>query len=255
MAGTILRNTCYMFFIPGNWQKIDVFQIETFCFSNIFQCQLTWVPTYAGMKHYNGYKTNLTIFVSIFICFITYNLIAFFGLMTFGSNGIKQDLMSNYDAKDIIALIGIILLIAKTVTIYPLMLFCGRVAVEDFLIKLFKLEHNSSSELFRRTTIVTVWFFSTIVVAILIPNLSTAIKILGSMASLFVFIFPGICCISMVLYKDPNLYFNKNKMYIILASFLIILGVFILSLTIAQVIQEDFFSPNLTKEKIQLCSY
>ena len=43
----------------------------------------------------------------------------------------------------------------------------------------------------RRAWIATVWFLLTILFAIFLPNIGVVIKLLGSLAAVFVFIFPG----------------------------------------------------------------
>lgn len=43
----------------------------------------------------------------------------------------------------------------------------------------------------RRLLIVSLWFFSTLVGAIFLPNISIAIHYLGALAASFIFIFPG----------------------------------------------------------------
>lgn len=195
-----------------------------------------------------SYQMVFTIVISIVICYLSYTLIAIFGLITFGSERIENDLMSNYDANSIIVLIGIIILIAKTITVYPLLLFCGRVAVDDFLTSIahqvWRRESRGTGvdwELFRRSLIALVWVFSTVLIAVYVPNITIAIEFLGSFATLFVFIFPGICFLIAILIKDKNLYLLKDKIYISIASLYIVLGVFILGLTITQTIEKNLF--------------
>ena len=43
----------------------------------------------------------------------------------------------------------------------------------------------------RRILIVCLWFFSTLVGAVFLPNISVAIHYLGALAASFIFIFPG----------------------------------------------------------------
>ncbi len=212
------------------------------------KCQLSWVPTYAGMKHRIGsIKITLTVIISILICYVSYTITAIFGLITFGSNDIENDLMLNYDANDGFVFAGILIMIAKTITVYPLLLFCGRVAVEDYLQiisqifpNILRLCDNSSNYvILRRVLIVLIWVFSTVVIAIYVPNITIAIEFLGTFATLFVFIFPGICFSSAILCKDKNLYLLKDRIYIFIASLYITLGVFIFGLTLTQSIRKN----------------
>ncbi|CAG2109363.1 unnamed protein product, partial [Medioppia subpectinata] len=221
---------------PNTWT--EVFYITpVLCFAyqvrfialliNTLFCQLSWIPTYSGMRHRSSsIKITLTIIISILICYLSYTLTAIFGLITFGSDYIENDLMSNYDANHLFVLFAIIILIAKTITVYPLLLFCGRIAVEDFMQKLSEMfctnlafcDNSSRFEPLRRALIVLIWIITTIIIAIYIPNITIAIEFLGSGAILFIFIFPGLCFLNAVLIKDK------------------ILGVFILGLTLTQTI-------------------
>ena len=43
----------------------------------------------------------------------------------------------------------------------------------------------------RRVTIATIWFILTLILAILSPDIGSVIDILGSLAAVFIFVFPG----------------------------------------------------------------
>ena len=45
----------------------------------------------------------------------------------------------------------------------------------------------------RRILIATPWFATSLAFAIFIPNIGEVIRFLGSLAAVFIFIFPGIC--------------------------------------------------------------
>lgn len=206
------------------------------------------------MKHRIGSsKITLTIIISVLICFLSYTTIAVLGIITFGSNEIAGDLMENYNALDPVVLAGIIILLAKTITIYPLILFCGRLAVEDFYYRILGFEENASHEIYSRIIIVLIWVLTTIAAAIFIPTISVAIDFLGSFTVLFVFIFPGMCFLSSILYKDPYIYLRKDKIYLFLASLYIVLGIFIFGLTFTQTMRKDFINDNGSNERVQLC--
>lgn len=46
--------------------------------------------------------------------------------------------------------------------------------------------------------ITTVWFFTTLLLSIYTPDISVVLELLGSLASINVFIFPGACLVSIV---------------------------------------------------------
>jgi len=83
----------------------------------------------------------------------------------------------------------------KTYTSYPLNLFCARTAIEGLWIEVFKLNNDQiiNSERIRRVIIVTVWFVSTLLIAIFLPNITVVINYLGALAGAFMFLFPGKC--------------------------------------------------------------
>jgi cell division protein FtsW (lipid II flippase) len=58
------------------------------------------------------------------------------------------------------------------------------------------LLHNSESDVAtterrRRVTIATIWFILSLVLALLSPDLGSVIDRLGSLAAIFIFVFPG----------------------------------------------------------------
>ena len=80
-----------------------------------------------------------------------------------------------------------ILLIVKTIVVYPVLLFCGRIVIEELL-----QGWNNQNPVVLRMSIATVWVLSSSILAILVPNIAVAINYLGSLAILFVFILPGL---------------------------------------------------------------
>ena len=65
----------------------------------------------------------------------------------------------------------------------------------DSLLKDLVLSEESAVrwEKARRAVIATTWFFLTMILAIEIPDISAVINMLGSLAAVFIFVFPGIC--------------------------------------------------------------
>jgi len=43
----------------------------------------------------------------------------------------------------------------------------------------------------RRCIIAAVWFITTLIIAIYVPNIALVIDVLGALAALFIFFFPG----------------------------------------------------------------
>merc|ERR1712150_265894 len=66
-------------------------------------------------------------------------------------------------------------------------------------------------ELIVRYVCVTVWFFLSLILALVIPNIGDVIKLLGSLAAVFIFIFPGLCLFKCTIRSDPS-YLLKKKL-------------------------------------------
>jgi hypothetical protein len=118
----------------------------------------------------------------------------------------------------------------------------------------------------RRILIVGLWFFSTLVVAVFLPNISIAIHYLGALAASFIFIFPGI--------KSKKLDYPKNKVdfnlglclyfhieqawinswgniiSISIGIFYVAIGVFVMALTLVQSLISDINNKETSSRNI-----
>ena len=84
------------------------------------------------MKHRTVKSFSVAAVSAILICAFCYSFCAAFGYLTFGSL-IQDDIMMSYSAKEPQILVGILCLILKTVTTYPILLFCGREGLKSIL--------------------------------------------------------------------------------------------------------------------------
>ena len=57
----------------------------------------------------------------------------------------------------------------------------------------------------RRVVIATIWFVASLVMAIEVPNIGAVINMLGSLAAVFIFVFPGLCLLQTTLIRYPGL--------------------------------------------------
>jgi rRNA processing protein Gar1 len=78
--------------------------------------------------------------------------------------------------------------------------FVSREAVSNLWANLL---HNSESDVAvterrRRITIATIWYILTVVLAVLSPDIGSVIDMLGSLAAVFIFVFPGKLCVQYV---------------------------------------------------------
>lgn len=170
--------------------------VPVLCFA--YQTHEVIVPVYACMKkRYIGLFMKASIF-GLVILFLLYNIVGAYGYLTFGAD-VGPDIMSLYDAKDPVVVIGIVALVIKFITTYPPLMFCGRSALDGLFGEFFGLSPGEfkSTEKARRIIITTLWFFSTVALAAFAPNISVTLQLLGSMASINVFVFPGMCLVSL----------------------------------------------------------
>jgi len=65
----------------------------------------------------------------------------------------------------------------------------------------------------RRILIVGLWFFSTLVAALFLPDISVAIHYLGALAASFIFIFPGLKS-KIEIFQIINLIFLFRSLFI-----------------------------------------
>ena len=88
-----------------------------------------------------------------------------------------------------------------------------------------------------RYVVVTVWFFLSLILAIVIPNIGDVIKLLGSLAAVFIFIFPGLCMFKCTIRSDPSFLLKKSWAMIAMSLVFMGLGGFIFGVVFTQGIE------------------
>ncbi|XP_076358296.1 sodium-coupled neutral amino acid transporter 7-like [Tachypleus tridentatus] len=184
----------------------------------------------------------------------TYTVAATFGYLTFGSL-VTSDILESYDANDPVVLVGIVALAAKTHTTYPILLFCGRTAIDDIYIQARGLpaELAARGERKRRIMTALVWFITTLTLAAVTPNIGVVIQLLGSLAAVFIFVFPGLCLLQETLRKDPSIILLRNKFFVFISGVFLALGMGTFGLVLTQSIAEDINNPS-EMETVNLCN-
>lgn len=89
-------------------------------------------------------------------------------------------------------------------------------------------------ELIVRYVVVTVWFILSLILAIVIPNIGDVIKLLGSLAAVFIFIFPGLCMFKFTIRSDPSFLLKKSWAMISMSLVFMGLGGFIFGVVFTQ---------------------
>jgi len=197
---------------------------------------MTAIPTYACMKDRHLGKFTFCAVVSMLICFAAYSMIGYFGYATFGSGKVPSDILQAYADKSIVVTIAIIAVAVKNFTTYPIVLYCGR----DALFSIFNVNLNRIDI---RMIVTLIWFITSLVIAILVPDISPVINLLGSLSALFIFILPGVCLLQSVLFRDPELHLNKDRALIIFAIFLTALGAFVCGVIFVEALQDLYRTP------------
>lgn len=213
--------------------------IPVICFA--YQCHEIVVPVYACMddKDRNMKSFGKTTALTLGILFALYCTAGTFGYLTFGSS-VSPDIMQGYDATDPFVVVGILALVIKMITTYPPMIVCGRGALDGLYAEFWKLpaEEFIRGETRRRVIITTVWFFSSLAIAIFTPNIGVVIELLGSLASMNVFIFPSLCLIAIARRnRDVLKPWLKNFFYLFSAG-LIVMGLVTFAIVLMQVVDD-----------------
>nr|CAD7392817.1 unnamed protein product [Timema cristinae] len=174
---------------PDHWT--DVFLvIPVICFG--YQCHVSVIPIYSCLKERNLCNFTFCVSWAIVVCAMAYTLAGVYGYLTFGLN-VSSDILESYDSSKPVVLAGIIAIAVKTYTTYPLLLFCGREAVANLWCNLVDSSgvDVALNERRRRIIIASSWFILTLVVTIFSPDIGSVIDLLGSLAAIFIFVFPG----------------------------------------------------------------
>lgn len=198
---------------------------------------MTAIPTYACMKDRRLGNFTLCVVISMLICFGAYSIVGYFGYLTFGSGKVPSDILQGYTDKSVVLTVAIIAVAIKNFTTYPIVLYCGR----DALLGIFNVNLDRISI---RITVTLIWFVSSLIIAILVPDISPIINLLGALSATFIFVLPGICLLQNVLLKDPELYLNKNRLLIVFAIFLTALGAFVCGVVFLETLQDLYKMPS-----------
>lgn len=227
---------------PEHWT--DVFLIvPAICFA--YQCHLSLVPIYSCCNEKSPSQFSGTIFISIGLCFFLYTATAIFGYLTFGSCVLPDILSSYYPSADV--LIAVICIALKMYTVYPLILFVGRGAIETMWIKCMRISEadEKRTELRRRIIITTLWFVASLILSLFVPDIDKVIAMLGSFAALFIFVFPGLCLFLLILNSSDEMDLFNDLSYqqyiiaIVISIIFISLGVFIFGIIVTTIIYNN----------------
>ena len=155
-------------------------------------------------------------------------------------------------------IIGILAMALKTITTYPILLFCGREAFTCALeeIKLLCRRRSTrtspldelvassvqlDTNVKQRCVVVLCWYALSLLCAILVPNIGTAISFLGCLAAVFIFTIPGLILMALILRSDSSLV-RTDMALLILSGVFNVIGAFIFGVVLTQDVQRIVYS-------------
>lgn len=210
--------------------------LPVICFA--YQTHEIVVPVYACMADRKIFSFVKATVLALSLLFVLYCISGTYGYLTFGGS-VAPDIMQMYNAEDPIVTAGIIALIIKMITTYPPVIFCGR----DTFVGLFckqTIEQSFNDELKLRVLITSAWNIICLILSIVTPNITIAIGFLGSLAACNVFVFPGLCMVSLA--KRNSKLSSKQVTYSILLMIygviIILTGVFMFVIILVQVVSD-----------------
>ena len=158
-------------------------------------------------------------------------------------------------------IIGILAMALKTITTYPILLFCGREAFTcaleeikllcrrrstrtsplDELVASSVEHHELDTNVKQRCVVVLCWYALSLLCAILVPNIGTAISFLGCLAAVFIFTIPGLILMALILHSDSSLV-RTDMALLILSGVFNVIGAFIFGVVLTQDVQRIVYS-------------
>lgn len=193
---------------------------------------MTAIPTYACMKDRQIVKFTICAVISMILCFLAYTVVGIYGYMTFGIGNVPSDILQGYSDKSPALTIAIVAVAVKNFTTYPIILYCGR----DSILSLFGRDVDSDYNL--GVMITLVWFALSLFIAVLVPDISPVINLMGALSAAFIFLFPGICLLQSILRRDPHLFLNKDRIMVAVAIFITALGAFVCGVVLVEALQD-----------------
>uniref|UniRef100_A0A673V9V5 Solute carrier family 38 member 8 n=1 Tax=Suricata suricatta TaxID=37032 RepID=A0A673V9V5_SURSU len=184
---------------PSSWTSVfSVF--PTICFG--FQCHEAAVSIYCSMSNQSLPHWALVSVLSLLACCLIYSLTGVYGFLTFGIE-VSADILMSYPGDDVVIIVARALFGVSIMTVYPIVLFLGRSVLQDFWRRSWcrpcgpgALAEPSGPWV--RVPLTVLWVAVTLAMALLLPDLSEIIGIIGGISSFFIFIFPGLCLICAV---------------------------------------------------------
>uniref|UniRef100_H2ZGI8 Amino acid transporter transmembrane domain-containing protein n=1 Tax=Ciona savignyi TaxID=51511 RepID=H2ZGI8_CIOSA len=176
------------------------------------------------------------------LCAVSYCLTGICGYLTFGDDA-KSDILQNYNANDFFVIAARIAIVIAMLTSYPILQFCGRAAIITLFIKMriFSTSPQQRIEKLRRYLLTLTWFFTSLVLALFIPNIGEAIAVVGGLAGCFIMLFPGLCLTVLAVNLNSSSKWKVRILILVGASYSVI-GTFLFGEITTEAIMNDISS-------------
>ncbi|KAM7283428.1 putative sodium-coupled neutral amino acid transporter 7 [Ixodes scapularis] len=171
--------------------------VPVFCFA--YQTHEVAIPVYAAMRDRALTPLAKAIACSMLVLLVAYCVVGTFGYLTYGA-AVRPDIMEMFDATQTWVQFGVVALIIKMIVTYPLPAICGRDTLEGLYRDWSRWPANLAAEGKRRRRFFLSfgWFASSVCLAVLPVDIGVAVKLLGCLAALNIFLFPGLCLLGLL---------------------------------------------------------
>lgn len=202
------------------------------CFG--YACHLSLVPTIATIRKSDKPKAFITVTTMLIICTIVYLTISIVAVLEFGSK-IKPDLIESLPGNSCTTLATITLVGFKCILTSPAALLPARMTLIEILTQ-FCRKFADLCEPAKRISVTVMTLGLALVLALLVPNMTVAINLLGTISVLFVFDLPALAYLNMVkqnrinkqhlagLSTDKPLYGTKDQFKRLVSYLMLVVG-------------------------------
>jgi len=197
------------------------------CFS--YQGHISAVPLYYELTRRSMTRWVAVISLGLGSCVVLYNATGVLAYLTF-LDRTQGDILKTFLTEDVaipkaIVTIARAAVAVKVCVTSGVFTFCARSAILDELDRFFGKTMSSSYSVFLLVTFC--WAALVAVVAVLAPDISKVVSVVGNVSAFFMFHFPGICILA-TLRTDKQMLNNKSRRLRLVAGWtFIVLGTFI----------------------------
>nr|XP_006824901.1 PREDICTED: putative sodium-coupled neutral amino acid transporter 7-like [Saccoglossus kowalevskii] len=205
----------------------------------VVTCHLSSVPIYCTLKKKTVGQYAKVVIPSMAVIFTLYAVIGIYGYLTFGDS-VNSDILLSYGYNDIRVTVARIMITISLLTVYPILHFCARAALQGMLkdcggVLTYIIMYK---EKYFRLSATILWFSVTLVVALFIPSIGMVISVAGAFAAAFMLFFPGLCFIQCGLQGKAKTK-QRNNCLLALGVVYTVFGAFVFGESLSMAILND----------------